>query len=307
MNKKPSKKEDSQNFYWIRLMTSFFNRDVIDFLMAQKDGANYVVLYLMLLLQSANTDGRLEVEMGDIIIPIDVKKIERDTKFFNIDTILVGIELFKKLGLVYEDVNKTLVLPELPYLVGTSTGQTIRKNISKIEKNILGGNTGGKSGGKSGGKNYQQSIEYRDKSIEYKDIEYRDIYIKNHILGQNEPKKTTVDELFNIFWNAYPKKVGKANALKWFRDYKGSAKEKLHGEKLDINLVNKMVETINLFKTSKKWTDNGGQYIPHPTTWLNSGGWNDKLLPDEISKEAKEKRDQEASKKQMEAIGITVL
>ena len=131
----------------------------------------------------------------------------------------------------------------------------------------------------------------------------------NNNINKKEITKesTTVDELFNIFWNAYPRKVGKANALKWFRDYKGSAKEKLHGEKLDINLVNKMVETINLFKTSRKWTDNGGQYIPHPTTWLNSGGWNDKLLPDEISKEAKEKRDQEASKKQMEAIGITVL
>ena len=76
-----------------------FHKDTMDFLMGQKDGANYVALYMMLLLMSANTNGKLQTEIGEIIVPVNIDKIVRDTKYFSKDTVIVGLELFKKLGL----------------------------------------------------------------------------------------------------------------------------------------------------------------------------------------------------------------
>lgn len=52
--------------------------DMIDYLMGQPDGANYVVLYQMLCLKTINTGGRLAFQIGDMIIPYDVEKIQRE-------------------------------------------------------------------------------------------------------------------------------------------------------------------------------------------------------------------------------------
>ena len=38
---------NKQRYYWIKLTDRFMTSDTVDFLMGQKDGANYVVLYQM--------------------------------------------------------------------------------------------------------------------------------------------------------------------------------------------------------------------------------------------------------------------
>mgnify|MGYP000051898394 CR=1 FL=1 len=43
-----------KRFYWIKLKDSFMNSEVVDFLMSQPNGANYVVLYQMLCLKTIN-------------------------------------------------------------------------------------------------------------------------------------------------------------------------------------------------------------------------------------------------------------
>ena len=91
-----------KRYYWIKLKESFMTSDAVDFLMGQKDGANYVVLYQMLCLKTINTGGKLERHIGEIIIPYDVEKIQRDTKWFTVDTVRVALDLYKALGLIYE-------------------------------------------------------------------------------------------------------------------------------------------------------------------------------------------------------------
>ncbi len=39
---------DNKRYYWIKLKTNFFNQSEIDFLLAQPNGCEYVVLYQML-------------------------------------------------------------------------------------------------------------------------------------------------------------------------------------------------------------------------------------------------------------------
>ena len=80
----------------------------VDFLMSQKNGANYVVLYQCLCLKCANTNGELVRTINEVIIPFDENKIVRDCKWFDIDTVRVALSLYKKLGLIYEQENGNL-------------------------------------------------------------------------------------------------------------------------------------------------------------------------------------------------------
>jgi len=110
-----------KRYYWMKLKESFMTSDTIDYFMSQPDGANYVVLYQMLCLKTINTDGRLSRQIGEIIIPFDVEKIQRDCKWFSIDTIRVALNLYRQAGLIYEDVDGTLVMTDHDNLVGSET------------------------------------------------------------------------------------------------------------------------------------------------------------------------------------------
>jgi len=79
-----------------------------------------------------------------------------------------------------------------------------------------------------------------------------------------EPPRDDRAELFEVFWRAYPLKVGKDAARKAF-----------HKRKTDKALLSEMLAAIDVQKQSDKWVKDGGQYIPHPTTWLNQGRWMD--------------------------------
>ena len=110
-----------KRYYWMKLKESFMTSDTIDYFMGQPDGANYVVLYQMLCLKTINTDGRLSRQIGEVIIPFDIEKIRRDCKWFSADTIRIALNLYKAFGLIYEDVDGTLVLADHKNLVGSET------------------------------------------------------------------------------------------------------------------------------------------------------------------------------------------
>lgn len=123
-----------KRYYWIKLRESFMTSDTVDFLMSQKDGANYVVLYQMLCLKTINTGGRLSRTIGEIVIPYDVEKIQRDCKWFSADTIRVALNLYKRFGLIYEDVDGTLVLVEHGSMVGSETDYAEKNRILRAKK-----------------------------------------------------------------------------------------------------------------------------------------------------------------------------
>ncbi|MBR4472476.1 MAG: phage replisome organizer N-terminal domain-containing protein [Oscillospiraceae bacterium] len=123
-----------KRYYWIKLKESFLASDAVDFLMSQKPdgtGANYVVLYQMLCLKTINTGGRLERHIGEVVIPYDEAKIQRDTKWFSIDTIRVALNLYKALGLVYVDKDGTLALTDHENLVGSETDWAAQKKTQR--------------------------------------------------------------------------------------------------------------------------------------------------------------------------------
>ena len=119
------KKKTEKRYYWIKLKENFFDIETIDWLISQKNGCEYIVLYQKLCLLTANKDGKLVSQIGEMIIPYDVNKIARDTKF-DIDTVIVAIELFKKIGLIYEETGGILRIPYVSELVGSETSSAKR-------------------------------------------------------------------------------------------------------------------------------------------------------------------------------------
>lgn len=87
---------------------------------------------------------------------------------------------------------------------------------------------------------------------------------KEPIPNHQQKLKADYSGLFDLFWKAYPRKVSKDAARKAF------AKRKPTEE-----LLNNMLGAIAKQRLSDQWVKDGGQYIPHPSTWLNNGSWMD--------------------------------
>ncbi len=126
-----------KRYYWMKLKESFMSSDTVDYFMSQPNGANYVVLYQMLCLKTINTEGRLSRQIGEIIIPYDVEKIQRDCKWFSVDTIRVALKLYQSVGLIYEDHDGILVLSEHHNLVGSETDYSAQKRIQRQSQESL--------------------------------------------------------------------------------------------------------------------------------------------------------------------------
>lgn len=127
-----------KRFYWLKLKSEFMQGDIMDFLMSQKNGANYVVLYEMLCIKTINTRGELATKIGEVLIPFDIEKIQRECKWFDIDTIRVALELYKHLGLIYEQDNGIIKISEFEEIVGSESYWNKQKKLSKCKNEEVG-------------------------------------------------------------------------------------------------------------------------------------------------------------------------
>lgn len=82
-----------------------------------------------------------------------------------------------------------------------------------------------------------------------------------------------IENMFNEFWSIYPKKVSKKKTLVSFKKIKD-----LNKGKFEI-----ILKALKEQKESSQWQNNNGQYIPHPTSWLNQERWEDETPRNSIS------------------------
>lgn len=129
---------DSKKYWYIQLNVNFFEDERIDWLCEQQNGYAYVVLYLKLCLKTANNNGILTRQIGDMIIPYNIDKIA-ETTHMNVDIVRVALELYKRIGLIYEaDENCNFMrLPEVPQMVGCITQAAIDKRKQRDRKKLL--------------------------------------------------------------------------------------------------------------------------------------------------------------------------
>lgn len=73
-------------------------------------------------------------------------------------------------------------------------------------------------------------------------------------------------EPWRLFWQAYPRKVSKAEAEKAYRKLKP-----------DAALQATLLAAVALQAKSQDWTKDEGRFIPHASTWLNQRRWEDQV------------------------------
>lgn len=85
------------------------------------------------------------------------------------------------------------------------------------------------------------------------------------------PDEPSQESLFDQFWKLYPRKTAKAKANReWLKI------------KPDPVLFAKIMEALVAHAASRDWLKDGGQFIPHPSTWLHQKRWEDELLPSNV-------------------------
>jgi hypothetical protein len=88
---------------------------------------------------------------------------------------------------------------------------------------------------------------------------------KEHSSPKQPASVKDIPHDFVLFWTSYPCKVGKKKALEAWRKAK------------DLPDIEVLLKAIRFQKKSSAWTKDGGQFIPHPATWLNQCRWDDEV------------------------------
>lgn len=128
----------NKRYYWIKLKQDFYdNNEAIDFLMAQPNGSDYVVLYQMLCLKTVNNNGGLFLQAGEVIIPYDVDKIVRLCKYFKRDTVKQALNFYKHLGLIYKEESGKVFISDFNELVGSESESASRVRKHRHKKDGL--------------------------------------------------------------------------------------------------------------------------------------------------------------------------
>lgn len=81
----------------------------------------------------------------------------------------------------------------------------------------------------------------------------------------NHISNTVVEEYFDIFWKAYPRKTGKGDARKKF------------AKALTKTSFENIMAALGKVKASAQWQKDDGQFVPYPATWLNQERWDDEV------------------------------
>ena len=199
----------------------------------------------MLCLNTANNDGRLITNMNEIIIPYNIEKIVRDTKFFDFDTVAIALDWYKKLGLIYEEENHNLRISNFEDMIGYESKWAEYKRKERKLDNV-------QIESKISPTDVQQEIEIekenRDESI--------DIDKDNKLIIIQKDDKLSNSQLESEF-----------EAL---RHYKVSRRNGTTYDEVLIGITN-YLEYIQKEKIEN-------QYIKHGGTWFNQECWNDSYL-----------------------------
>lgn len=91
-----------------------------------------------------------------------------------------------------------------------------------------------------------------------------------NLIPEENPCSPSASELaddgFAAFWAQYPKKVARPQAVKAWKKINPAGQ-----------VFVALMAGLGKQKASSDWLKDGGQYIPHPATWLNSRRWEDEI------------------------------
>lgn len=127
---------DSKRYYWLKLNQDFFDDESMIWLEEQPNGEKYELFYLKLCLKSLNSDGLIIRKVGKMFLPYDVKGLSKLTRM-EPDTVIVALELLKKIGLIEIQDSGALYLEQVLSMVGSETTGAKRKREQRTKQKAL--------------------------------------------------------------------------------------------------------------------------------------------------------------------------
>lgn len=233
-----------KRYYWLKLKEDFFDEDTIEWLEEQDNGKEYCLFYLKLCLKSLKSNGLLMRQVGDILIPYDVKKIAEITNT-EITIAQAALDLLKQIGYIQLLDSGGLFLTQIENMTGSETesAKRMRKSRANKEDNENSVTMSHKSDTNVATMSQKSYIEKenreRDKSIE---------------LELDKEIEKDID--FNYFWSIYPRQVGREETyIEW------------------IHLVNQSnINKLDLIQATRNYADNVRDYaqkfIKYPKNFI---------------------------------------
>lgn len=120
----------NKKYYWIKLNTNFFIQREVKSIRRKENGLLYIVIYLKLLLLSANTGGLLKFENTEDNL-IEELSIEIDEDSEDVSN---AIEVLQKKNLITISSNDEFFLNKAPDMVGSETTAAGRMRKSRAKK-----------------------------------------------------------------------------------------------------------------------------------------------------------------------------
>lgn len=145
----------------------------------------------------------------------------------------------------------------------------VEADLEAVNSKVVTASNAGKASARARALKKQQELNERSTGVD--DQLQRNV---NHIDTDTDTDKKTkssspaADDLFPKFWKLYPNKKGKAAAEKAWKKLK-----------VTDDLFNLIAQGLAKQCASQAWTKDGGQFIPHPSTWLNGKRWEDEVKP----------------------------
>ena len=273
--------ETIKRFFFCKVKEDFGDDDVIDYVMSQKNGPVYFSVFFLLCLKSIKNQGRLVFKMNDREIPYDAEKIRRELKHFDIDTIMVAMELLKGVGLIRVLPDNTMFIPMIPAMIGSETSNANaqrQKRFRERQKEKQLALIAQENATESVTNNNGQSVTKNNDSIENiaQRIELREYSLENRVYSNSsENTENTIspsdsEEYFQEFLSLFPKKTEPTK----IHFVEKAWKENAAGRELDI--LTALRENI---KWNDGWKEDGGRFIPGAEKWLVSHGWEKEIRP----------------------------
>lgn len=104
------------------------------------------------------------------------------------------------------------------------------------------------------------------KSISPKNKEQKSSLEK--IIQKKNQQDILIKDMFDKFWEKYPKKQGKKIAFSRFKNIKN----------INPSLLEEILKSIDRFNKSPQWQTNNGAYIPLPSSFISGERWKDEWL-----------------------------
>lgn len=248
---------ENKKYYWLKLKEDFFEEKQIKYLRSLPDGDKLLIAYLKMQLKSLKTEGFIQY---DKILPSNIEELAMILDE-DINIVKLMISALQQVGAIEILDDGSFYMIAMQDLIGKEgeSAERVRQFRQREKQKALQCNN---------------DVTKCNIEIEIRDREKRkdkDIEIDKNIYAQNSSEKAKVLEKwqtqFKQFYDEYPRKVAKKNVESWFKN-----------NKPNDELFNLIMQKLEIFKQSKDWQKNNGQYIPYPSTWLNQKRWEDENI-----------------------------